>query len=577
MDRKINGVSAVFGAMFIALLLFASCTRPDLEPLRFFEVETQAPTVLSAGRLRLTGRILYQSDATIDSCGFLWGAVAADVQGQGTGARRFYVAPPASEQPFTVEVNDLEPDKTYYFRSFAQSGARRVLGEIQGYTLGNIVTSAGLAALVANDTVMLYGRLTGLETQGLRVEEHGFVYSGKNQLPTVTDPDCILINLGSANDDTIFNARITGLPFNQPLYARPYAKAGNRLFYAAEAEKVPVRGGWKKRSNFGSYHLAATTTLDGKGYAGFGMSLPLSYIQGNLDRNGLYEFDTASGWRTLPPIDFQKRTEVALFGLKGGIFTLSGGYLPFVSNCPDVFTLLDFRRFDLAGQKWEEQEEAPMQARLKAVSFVLNGKAYFGLGRINVYDASLQDCRFRDSLLSDFWEFNPDTKVWRPVAPLPYRKTGETQERTGGRVEAIHFTDGAFGYVGGGANQSEYLLDLWRFVPPANDQEMGRWEFVSYLPGVPRADAVAFSVGAKAYMGCGYNPDFGFLSDFWELDIARGRWRALPPFPGGSRGNAFAFSLHGRAYMGTGIRRKWDGVSSSLDILPDFWEYVPDR
>lgn len=564
---------------FLCALLPLSCVRPDLEPLRFFEVQTQAPVVVSAGRLRLSGRILYQGEAAIDSCGFLWSAAPLDVQGATAAARRFYVSPPASEQPFEAEVNDLEPGQTYYFRAFAQSGARRTLGELQGYTLGNIVASADIPGTISNDTVVIYGRLTGLQVQGLRVEEHGFVYSGTEPAPTAACSNCKKMDLGPANDDTLFMARLTGVAFNQPLYVRPYAKAGGRWFYASAAEKLPVRGGWKRRDNFGPYHLATTTVLDGKGYAGFGMSLPLSYIQGNLDKNGLYEYDTATGWRVLSAINFQKRTDVALFGLKGGIYTLSGGYLPFVVSCPSAFTLLDFQRFDVATQQWEKWEEPPeaIKPRLKAVSFVLNGKAYFGLGRINALDTTLQDCVYRDSLLSDFWEFDPDTKVWRPVAALPYRKKNDVQARTGGRIEPVTFSDGRYGYVGGGANASEYLQDMWRFAPPQNEQETGSWEFLGYMPGLPRADAFAFCTGTKAYIGGGYYPDFGFLSDFWEFNLVTGAWRRLPSFPGGSRGNALAFSLNGRGYVGTGIRREWDGVSSRIVPLGDFWEYVPDQ
>ena len=58
--------------------------------------------------------------------------------------------------------------------------------------------------------------------------------------------------------------------------------------------------------------------------------------------------------------------------------------------------LKDVWAFDSNSQSWLSLEDFPGEARSKAIVFVIDNKAYYGLGYGSVSD-----------LLDDFWEFDP--------------------------------------------------------------------------------------------------------------------------------------------------------------------------
>lgn len=98
------------------------------------------------------------------------------------------------------------------------------------------------------------------------------------------------------------------------------------------------------------------------------------------------------------------------------------------------------------------------------------------------------------------------------------------------------------------------------------DQMVGNWVELSDFDGLPRADAVGFSIGTKGYIGTGYNGE-SRLNDFWEYDPGRNAWTQKADFPGAARNGAVGFSTNTKGYIGTG----YDGK----DRLKDFYEYDP--
>ena len=555
----------------------------------FFQVDTERGIASPSGSVPFISRVKDYGGARMDTCGVVWSTSETDVQTLSGQLQVFRRVPESPQDTFMFTFNPPEPGQTYYFRAFAVLGGRKVYGIALSYTLGEIAALGELRPEVFNDNAIVWGRLSGLATLNAGVEEHGFVYSATNPFPERDAADCQVKNLREAFRDTLFNDTLTGLAFNQSYYFRTYAKVGGRVFHSKKTAVFHVKDGWRRLPDFISYQLGATAVLNGQAYMGFGSRGIFPYLSSTLD-NGLYRFDPLTGWNTtLPPLAAQKRTEVALFALKDAVYTLTGGYLPAVAGltCPAAFTLLDFQKFDVASATWKKESSPPIQRRVKAVSFVANGKGYVGGGKIFVYDPTVPNadiCPYRDSFLSDFWEYTPENERWRKVAPLPYRAFHLTQDQPGGRIDAIAFSDGRNGYVGGGLFESLYLRDLWRFVPPTSDTLPGKWEFVNYLPSppgspnLPRTDATAFTIGDKAYFGWGLDPFNGYLSDFWELDLKNpSAWTARRPCPGPRRGNAFGFGLNGRGYLGGGIDRVWDGFSSLPLLLFDFWEYTPEE
>src|SRR3990172_2170902 len=110
-------------------------------------------------------------------------------------------------------------------------------------------------------------------------------------------------------------------------------------------------------------------------------------------------------------------------------------------------------------------------------------------------------------------------------------------------------------------------------IPACEEEEdeeeedlIGNWIKLSDFEGVARTDAVAFTIGNKAYVGTGYDGS-NRLNDFWEYDPQLNNWTRKADFPGIPRNGAVGFGTDSKGYIGTGF----DGTNR----LNDFWEYDP--
>ena len=91
--------------------------------------------------------------------------------------------------------------------------------------------------------------------------------------------------------------------------------------------------------------------------------------------------------------------------------------------------------------------------RINAVAFSANGKGYVGTGRDD------------NSVLSDFWSYDPDLNKWSRIADIPVNRYG-----------AVAFSIGNLGFVGTGYN-SKALLDFYSYDPATN-----LWAQISNYP-----------------------------------------------------------------------------------------------
>jgi len=55
---------------------------------------------------------------------------------------------------------------------------------------------------------------------------------------------------------------------------------------------------------------------------------------------------------------------------------------------------------------------------------------------------------------------------------------------------------------------------------------IGNWVKLSDFEGVPRSNAVGFSIGDKGYVGTGYDGSKR-LKDFWEYDPVKNTWKQI--------------------------------------------------
>lgn len=141
------------------------------------------------------------------------------------------------------------------------------------------------------------------------------------------------------------------------------------------------------------------------------------------------------------------------------------------------------------------------------------------------------------------------------------------------RSNAVAFTIGDLAFVGLGFDGDDDLHDFWQY-----DAEQDFWTRKDTFPGMARRAAVAFSANGKGFVGTGYNGDLDQeLSDFWSFDpeAAPGRqWTRVSDFPGTARYHAVAFELQNRGYVGTGFDDNWLKDFYAYDPAADTWTQV---
>ncbi|CAN5509278.1 hypothetical protein BH11BAC2_BH11BAC2_25620 [soil metagenome] len=207
--------------------------------------------------------------------------------------------------------------------------------------------------------------------------------------------------------------------------------------------------------------------------------------------------------------------------------------------------------FSIAGAtpgSWSAQNLFSNLSRSYSVTFVINGKGYFGTGAF----ASGSNNIF----LKDFWEYDPTSDTWTQKADYA------GNERTG----ASGFSTANFGYVGLGADQLTTYKDFWQFDPNGNV-----WTAKAVFPGTQRVYAISYTAGGSGYIGLGraYTP-FGntlFFNDVYQYDESNDAWIQKGNYPGLARSWANTVELNGKGYIIAG--------SSGGGILDEVWEYTP--
>lgn len=129
------------------------------------------------------------------------------------------------------------------------------------------------------------------------------------------------------------------------------------------------------------------------------------------------------------------------------------------------------------------------------------------------------------------------------------------------RTKATGFSIGAKGYIGTGYEwNGPNKKDFWEW-----DQATNVWTQKADFGGTARRNAVGFSIGSKGYIGTGEDST-GKKKDFWEWDQATNVWVQKADFGGTARNYAVGFTMGAKGYIGTGD----DGNSGGT---LDFWEW----
>ncbi|GHE47824.1 hypothetical protein GCM10017764_33790 [Sphingobacterium griseoflavum] len=210
---------------------------------------------------------------------------------------------------------------------------------------------------------------------------------------------------------------------------------------------------------------------------------------------------------------------------------------------------VDTWRFSPALQSWEQMSTFPGEARNNAVSFVIDGKGYVGLGTNST------------TMFKDFYEYDPSTNVWTKVADF----------EGSARYAAVAFSLNGVAYVGTGRDfDGQDFNDFYTFTPDASG---GKWTKVSSTPN-KRSFAFTFVLNGLAYLGGGVSNNQN-VSTFYAFDGTN--WIEKEPLSDRddddytynlTRLSPSAFVLDGTAFISGGLASYNGSPTSST------WRYV---
>jgi len=212
--------------------------------------------------------------------------------------------------------------------------------------------------------------------------------------------------------------------------------------------------------------------INNKGYVGTGMDMAEASMSGSTTLNDFWEYDPAlNAWT-------QKANYPGGFGFGVYFATAfvsgSKGYVCCGKLGPNDY-INQLWEYKPAIDQWAQLPGFPGGVRYQLSSFVINHKAYVGLGTD------------QDAYRKDIWEFNTGTGQWTQKNDFP----------ASSRSAASTFTLGQRGFVCVGANGG-LLDDLWEYNPFTD-----HWSSRATYGGTPRKGAFAFTANGRAYVGTG--------------------------------------------------------------------------
>lgn len=246
---------------------------------------------------------------------------------------------------------------------------------------------------------------------------------------------------------------------------------------------------------------AIAFSINGTGYVGTGIDSVSAQAPSAAKLNDFWAYTpSTNSWE-------QKADFTGAFG--AGIyfstaFAVGGkGYVCCGKMGPNNYSNMLWE-YNPSNDQWLQRANFPPGVRYQLSSFVIDDKAYVGLGTD------------QDLYRKDFWCYNPGLNSWTQIADLP------ASQRSG----SMTFTIGQRGYVCMGANGG-MLDDLWEYNPFTD-----LWSSKAPYGGSARKNGVAFVINGKAYVGTGkgfsgkkasmheYTPGEVLSVDEYGLDIS---------------------------------------------------------
>ncbi|HKR04277.1 MAG TPA: hypothetical protein VJY62_06525 [Bacteroidia bacterium] len=199
--------------------------------------------------------------------------------------------------------------------------------------------------------------------------------------------------------------------------------------------------------------------------------------------------------------------------------------------------------YDPGLNSWTTKNNFPGSPRYGSCVFLLNNKAYIGLGYSPLYD--------------DLWQYDPANDTWSQKANFP----------GGVRQSTVHFALNGLGYVGCGVNNLSSYAGLNDFY--TYDDVLNSWTQIGNFAGPARHSALSFVLNNKAYVTTGNtgNAPGTTFDDLWEFNPLAGVWTQLSSLPDTARQSGSSFAAGNCGYIFGGMNQSFQSFFSQL------WQY----
>ena len=200
------------------------------------------------------------------------------------------------------------------------------------------------------------------------------------------------------------------------------------------------------------------------------------------------------------------------------------GYIGTGYNSTSI--LKDFWQYDPSINTWTQKADFGGMKRFDAVGFTIGNKGYIGTGQSG------------GGFLKDFWEYDPSINTWIQKADFGGVK----------RASAVGFVIGNYGYIGTGSSYGYdfTMRDFWKYDPSTDI-----WNSIASLASEDYStlEAVGFSIGNFGYVGGGYDDSYSVKYAFWKYNPLTNSWVMIPNCEGGSTGSAVGFTIGNYGYV----------------------------
>lgn len=251
------------------------------------------------------------------------------------------------------------------------------------------------------------------------------------------------------------------------------------------------------------------------------------------------------GWKALEPFTGGVRNAAVAVNIGDKIYAGLG----YSSTSGNNQVSDEWYEYDPATNQWTSKSNFPGSGRANAVAFVINGKAYVGLG-------TNYDRQSKADLYKDFYEYNPVSNVW--VQKANFSGTP--------RDQPVYFTIGDKGYVGTGNIDAFQAINTKEFYEYNATKDV--WTKKANFLGSARCRSVGFSINGKGYIGGGEDNSITKQNDFYEYDSDTDQWSKKASLPNAiARARGFSFNNLGYTV---------GGLTQTQNInLNDMYKYNP--